>query len=265
MSSARPAGAGPGVRRGPRLPAARARPVPARRPTGRRPLSCTCTAAGGGAARAASRCPCWERTSTTPLTTQGFAVAAIDYRLSGEARFPAPLEDVRTAISWVRDHAASYGLDADRVFLWGDSAGGHLALLAALTGSTVHGVVAWFPVTDLAGLPSDVADAGGVPDPGPQSREAQLLGAPAVVGTRSGAAGEPGDPRQRRRAADPADARGRGRHGAAGPEHPARRGAHRGRGDRRTGARAGRDPLLERRERRGRDRPALDRVPARAG
>ena len=43
----------------------------------------------------------------------------------------------------------------------------------------MHGVVAWFPVTDLAGLPSDVADAGGLPDPGPQSREAQLLGAPA--------------------------------------------------------------------------------------
>ena len=40
-------------------------------------------------------------------------------------------------------------------------------------------MVAWFPVTDLAGLPSDVADAGGVPDPGPQSREAQLLGGPA--------------------------------------------------------------------------------------
>jgi hypothetical protein len=38
---------------------------------------------------------------------------------------------------------------------------------------------AWFPVTDLAGLPSDCADAGGVPDPGPGSREALLLGAPA--------------------------------------------------------------------------------------
>jgi len=113
------------------------------------------------------------------LTAAGFAVVAIDYRLSGEARFPAPLEDVRTAIGWVRDHAASYGLDAGRVFLWGDSAGGHLALLAALTGTKVHAVVAWFPVTDLAGLPSDVADAGGVPDPGPQSREAQFLGAPA--------------------------------------------------------------------------------------
>ncbi len=114
------------------------------------------------------------------LAGQGFAVAAIDYRLSGEALFPAPLDDVRTAVGWAGDHGAPYGLDAGRVFLWGDSAGGHLALLAALTGAAVCGVVAWFPVTDLAGLPSDVADAGGVPDPGPQSREALLLGAPAA-------------------------------------------------------------------------------------
>jgi acetyl esterase/lipase len=115
------------------------------------------------------------------LAAQGFAVAAIDYRLSGEARFPAPLDDVRAAVGWVGDHGASYGLDAGRVFGWGDSAGGHLALLAALTGAKVHGVVAWFPVTDLAGLPSDIAAAGGVPDPGPDSREALLLGAPAAA------------------------------------------------------------------------------------
>ncbi len=113
------------------------------------------------------------------LAVEGFAVATVDYRLSGEARFPAPLEDVRTAVDWVRDNAASYGLDAGRVFLWGDSSGGHLALLAALTGAKVQGVVAWFPVTDLVGMPSDVAAAGGVPDPGPDSREAQFLGAPA--------------------------------------------------------------------------------------
>ena len=113
------------------------------------------------------------------LAAQGFAVAAVDYRLSGEARFPAPLEDVAAAVGWVRDNATRYGLDAGRVFLWGDSAGGHLALLAALTGSKAQGVVAWFPVTDLLGMPSDVAAAGASPDAGPDSREAQLLGAPA--------------------------------------------------------------------------------------
>ena len=118
------------------------------RPAGRCLSWCTCTAAGGGAARVASRYPCWDADFYDTLAAQGFAVAAIDYRLSGEARFPAPLEDVRTAVGWVRDHAASYRLDAGRIFLWGDSSGGHLALLAALTGAAVQGVVAWFPVTD---------------------------------------------------------------------------------------------------------------------
>jgi acetyl esterase/lipase len=123
------------------------------------------------------------------LAAQGFAVAAVDYRLSGEALFPAALEDVRAAAAWVRGQACAYGMDTGRVFLWGDSAGGHLALMTALTGAKVpgpegagpqiRGVVAWFPVTDLAGLESDVTDAGGTPDPGPGSREALFLGAPA--------------------------------------------------------------------------------------
>ncbi len=114
------------------------------------------------------------------LAARGFAVAAVDYRLSGEARYPAAVEDVRAAVGWARDQAAAYGLDPGRVFLWGDSAGGHLALMAALTGAGVQAVVAWFPVTDLAGLAFDVAAAGGTPDPGPQSREALFLGAPAA-------------------------------------------------------------------------------------
>jgi acetyl esterase/lipase len=56
------------------------------------------------------------------------------------------------------------------VVLWGDSAGGHLALLTALTGTEVDGVLAWFPVTDLTSLHGD----------DPQSREALFLGAPAA-------------------------------------------------------------------------------------
>jgi acetyl esterase/lipase len=115
------------------------------------------------------------------LAGRGFAVAAVDYRLSGEATFPAAVDDVRAAVGWVREQAAVHGLDAGRVFLWGDSAGGHLALMTALTGADVQGVVAWFPVTDLAGLAADVAAAGGQPDHGPDSREALFLGAPAAA------------------------------------------------------------------------------------
>jgi acetyl esterase/lipase len=99
------------------------------------------------------------------LAERGFAVAAVDYRLSGEARFPAQLDDVRAAVAWLRSE-----VDCARTFLWGESAGAHLTLLAALDGGDVDGVVAWFPPTDLLGLPSDIAGAAD------DSREAELLG-----------------------------------------------------------------------------------------
>jgi acetyl esterase/lipase len=63
----------------------------------------------------------------------GFAMASVDYRLSGEAMFPAQLHDVKAAIRWLRASAGGYGIDDRRIGLWGASAGGHLATLAALT------------------------------------------------------------------------------------------------------------------------------------
>jgi acetyl esterase/lipase len=106
------------------------------------------------------------------LAAGGIAVAAIDYRLSGEARYPAAVQDVRAAVAWARSALPGYGIIPRPLVLWGDSAGGHLALLAALTGSaTVDGVVAWFPVTDLLAVH-------GPGDEDPQTREAQFLGAP---------------------------------------------------------------------------------------
>jgi len=68
---------------------------------------------------------------------KGFAMASIDYRLSGEAVFPAQIHDVKAAIRWLKAHADSYGLDAGRIGLWGSSAGGHLAALAGTTGGSV--------------------------------------------------------------------------------------------------------------------------------
>ena len=64
----------------------------------------------------------------------GFAMVAVDYRLSDRATFPAQIEDVKTAIRWVRSIAGGYGIDAGRIGLWGASSGGHLAALAGLTG-----------------------------------------------------------------------------------------------------------------------------------
>ncbi|MBO0880427.1 MAG: alpha/beta hydrolase [Mycobacterium sp.] len=68
------------------------------------------------------------------LAAHGIASASVDYRLSGDAPFPAQIHDVKAAIRWVRANAATYGIDPDRIGIWGHSAGGHLAALAALTG-----------------------------------------------------------------------------------------------------------------------------------
>ncbi|WP_194895083.1 alpha/beta hydrolase [Catenulispora pinisilvae] len=66
------------------------------------------------------------------LVAAGIAAATIDYRLSGEARFPAQLDDVRSAVRYLRSNAARWGIDATRVGVWGESAGGTLGALAAL-------------------------------------------------------------------------------------------------------------------------------------
>src|SRR3569623_1543944 len=60
------------------------------------------------------------------LAARGYVVAAVDYRLSGEARFPAQVQDVKAALRFLRDKAGAYGIDPKRVYLWGGSAGGLL-------------------------------------------------------------------------------------------------------------------------------------------
>jgi len=92
----------------------------------------------------------------------GYVTALVSYRLAGEALWPAALADVHAATRWVRANAATLGADPDRVALAGDSAGGHLALMAALTNrrwdpgdgdGDVRGdpdaLVLWYPVVDL--------------------------------------------------------------------------------------------------------------------
>lgn len=70
----------------------------------------------------------------------GFAMASIEYRLTPSIIFPANAEDVKTAIRWLKANAESHGLDAQRIGLWGGSAGGHLAAVAGLApGGTFEG------------------------------------------------------------------------------------------------------------------------------
>ena len=80
---------------------------------------------------------------------RGYAVVAVGYRLSGEATFPAAVEDLQAAIRFVRQHAADYALDPDRFVAWGASAGGNLAAMAATkgdpaAGTHVQAAVDWF-------------------------------------------------------------------------------------------------------------------------
>lgn len=116
----------------------------------------------GGAWKSGSKnwCP------IAPLATNGIAIASIEYRLSGEAKFPAQIMDCRAAIRWLRAQAATHQLDPERVGVFGASAGGHLAsLLGTAEGvrewdagahldqsSRVRCVVAFYPPTDLDGL-----------------------------------------------------------------------------------------------------------------
>lgn len=67
------------------------------------------------------------------LAERGFSCAAIEYRGSDEAVFPAQIRDVKAAIRWLRANAARAGLDPERVGAFGHAGGAHLAVLAALT------------------------------------------------------------------------------------------------------------------------------------
>src|SRR5262245_5329763 len=64
----------------------------------------------------------------------GFVAATINYRLSGEAPWPAALHDCRCAVRYLRVHAKEYGIDPEHIGAWGNSAGGHLALMLGMAG-----------------------------------------------------------------------------------------------------------------------------------
>ena len=68
------------------------------------------------------------------MTEHNYAVASIDYRLSGTAKFPALVHDCKGAIRWLRAHADHYGYHAKHVGVAGSSAGGHLAALIGTSG-----------------------------------------------------------------------------------------------------------------------------------
>ena len=63
---------------------------------------------------------------------KGYVTVNVEYRLTGQAPFPACIEDVRCAVRWLRAHAKTYGVDPDRIGAYGHSAGAHLVLMLAM-------------------------------------------------------------------------------------------------------------------------------------
>jgi len=97
----------------------------------------------------------------------GCAVVSVDYRMGPEHRFPAAVDDVLAATRWVRREAASLGLDAGRLAVGGDSAGGNLAAVAAIAARDAGDLPIAFqlliyPATDMRrGHPSHQANGQG--------------------------------------------------------------------------------------------------------
>ena len=140
----------------------------------------------------------WTPTPLELMALAGFAVVCVDYRLSAEARFPAQLHDCKAAVRWLRAHAEELHVDGGRIVAWGESAGGHLALLLGLTGdrrdvddgldgavgehldqrSDVCAVVDWYGVTDLLAANSQRHPNSAADHDATDSYESQLVGAP---------------------------------------------------------------------------------------
>jgi acetyl esterase/lipase len=110
-------------------------------------------------------------TAANAILAKGYALASVNYRLSGQALFPAGVQDVKAAVRWLRAHATQYGLDTDRFASWGESAGGYMAVMLGVTGdqatvfdddslgnpgvsSAVAAVVDWYGPVDLATMDS---------------------------------------------------------------------------------------------------------------
>ncbi|WP_448269017.1 alpha/beta hydrolase [Nostoc sp. DSM 114159] len=85
------------------------------------------------------------------IANHGYTVFAIDYRHAPKYQFPSQLDDVRTALNFIRKHATEYEADSERMILLGRSAGAHLAMLAAYQPDAppIRAVVNYYGPVDL--------------------------------------------------------------------------------------------------------------------
>jgi acetyl esterase/lipase len=128
---------------------------------------------------------------------RGYAVVAVNYRLSWEAQFPALVQDVKAAVRWIRANASRYDLDPQRIAAWGGSAGAYLSSMLGTSAGiqeledlsmgnpeypcNVHAVVAWYGPTDFLKMDEQLTASGLNPPEdqchdGANSPESLLLG-----------------------------------------------------------------------------------------
>ena len=69
-----------------------------------------------------------------PVARKGYIIASVEYRSAETAPFPGAIQDVKAAVRFLRAHAEDYGIDPERIAAWGDSSGGHTAVMLGLTG-----------------------------------------------------------------------------------------------------------------------------------
>jgi acetyl esterase len=126
------------------------------------------------------------------VLSRGYALVSVEYRLSGEAIWPAQIEDCKAAVRWTRANAGKYGLDPDRIGAWGSSAGGHLVAFLGTTGyvkefdtetnaqysSRVQAVCDWFGPTDFLQMDKHSLEGNRLVHDAPDSPESQLVGGP---------------------------------------------------------------------------------------
>lgn len=139
------------------------------------------------------------------VAAHGYVVASVNYRLSGEAIWPAQAQDVKAAIKFLRLHAGKYRINPNRFLAWGVSAGGQLAAITDVTcgvpaleprsreswftphskpgeildpnvSDCVQGAVAWYGVYDMATIAAQARIAGAVSRNNPDAPEWLLLG-----------------------------------------------------------------------------------------
>lgn len=74
-----------------------------------------------------------EKPMAQHIALEGFVTIAVEYRLSLEAKYPAAIHDIKSAIRWIKDNSEQYGIDTTKIAIEGESAGGQLAMLVAMT------------------------------------------------------------------------------------------------------------------------------------